>query len=63
MSIVVCATIFFFNAVKLLWLPQNVQKQNIMNLFIYYLFFTSPYLPSILEVERTSIVLNADDVR
>jgi len=25
----------------------------------FYSFFTSPYLPSILEVERTSIALNA----
>jgi len=25
--------------------------------------FTSPYLPSILEVERTDVALNADDVR
>jgi len=26
-------------------------------------FFTSPYLPSILEVGRTSVALHADDVR
>jgi len=29
----------------------------------FYSFFTSPYLPFISEVERTSIALNADDVR
>jgi len=29
----------------------------------FYSFFFSPYLPSILEVERTSVALNADDVR
>ena len=28
----------------------------------FYSFFTSTYLPSLLEVERTSMVLNADDV-
>ena len=29
----------------------------------FYSFFTSPCLPSILEVERTSTALNSDDVR
>jgi len=29
----------------------------------FYSFFTSPYLPLILEVERTSRALNVDDVR
>jgi len=29
----------------------------------FYSFFTSPYLPPLLEVERTSIAVNADDVR
>jgi len=29
----------------------------------FYSFFTSPYQLSILEVKRTSIALNADDVR
>jgi len=29
----------------------------------FYSFFTSPYLLLILEVERTSIALNVDDVR
>jgi len=28
-----------------------------------YSFFTSPYLPPLLEVERTSIALNVDDIR
>jgi len=30
---------------------------------LFYSFFTSPYLLLILEVERTSIALNVDDVR
>jgi len=29
----------------------------------FYSFFTSPYQPSLLEVERTSKALNAGDVR
>jgi len=29
----------------------------------FYSFFPSPYLPPLLEVERTSIALNADDLR
>ena len=29
----------------------------------FYSFFTSPYLPLILEVERTSTAFNVDDVR
>jgi len=29
----------------------------------FYSFCASPYLPFILEVERTSVALNADDVR
>ena len=31
--------------------------------YTFYSFFTSPDQPSILEIERTSIALNADDVR
>ena len=43
------------------WCGENAY-QDIAS-FVFNSFFTSSYLPSILEVERTSIALNADDVR
>ena len=45
---------FVYNA-----LPGTARRRNVF----FYSFFTSPYLPLILEVERTSIALNVDDVR
>jgi len=40
-------------------LPGTARRRN----GPFYSFFTSPYLPLILEVERTSTTLNVDDVR
>jgi len=37
-------------------LPDLIQRIH------FYSFLTSPYLPPLLKVERTSIALNADDV-
>jgi len=56
------------------WADQeNVFEYHEKNMFIkemsvlmnvtFYSFFTSPYQPFILEAGRTSIALNADDVR
>jgi len=38
---------------------KNLRSKEIVSFFLS--FFTSPYLPSILEVERTSTALNTDD--
>jgi len=42
-----------------------VYRENVLDEKFSFLlvFFTFPYLPPLLEVERTSIALNADDVR
>jgi len=59
------AWLFFVNRNEIL--NQRYMKQKIQPWILtecaYYSFFTSPDEPSILEVERTSIALNADDVR
>jgi len=44
----------------------SVASASLRKIFIgddFYSFFTYPYLPFILEVERTSVALNADDIR
>jgi len=42
---------------------RNTPKIELVLMLLTNSFFTSPYQPSILEVKRTRVALNTDDVR